>query len=198
MVLRRPEPAGSLAIETSIAKAAPACVSRPLTSVRWLDLQRYMGKWYELARYPNWFQHDCRSDVIAEYYQTGDDVIQMVLSWRAMGGQMRTVKGTARVIDPVTCARLKLNLFKPYSGKYWVIDLGPDYEYAVVGEPERHYLWVLARQPELDARTYQAIMENIRAAGYEPANLKATPQTLRRVPKSVPAACCGVRWNSRR
>jgi apolipoprotein D and lipocalin family protein len=178
-------------------RALPLAFPRPLTSVRWLDLERFTGKWYELARYPNWFQHDYHSDVTAVYTLEGE-ALNMLHSWRGAEGHKRVLKGIARVVDPVTRAKFKVNFFKPYSGKYWVIDLGQEYEYSVIGEPERKYLWVFARQPVLEQRTYMTILENIRVSGYDPAYLRVTRHSLRRAPPSAGAGPGGIRSSNLR
>jgi apolipoprotein D and lipocalin family protein len=185
------------ALATWKERAATLVSPGPLTSVRWLDLERFAGKWYELARYPNWFQHGCHSDVTAVYTLEGE-VLHIMHSWLGADGQTRTLKGIARVVDPVTRARFKVNFFKPYSGKYWVIDLGQDYEYSVIGEPERKYLWVLARQPILEQTTCLTILENIRASGYDPAGLRVTRHSLRRAPQSVGVGHAAVRSSNLR
>ncbi|HEX7289025.1 MAG TPA: lipocalin family protein [Candidatus Angelobacter sp.] len=194
-----PEPDSPFAEALAIWKerAAPLVFSRPLTSVRRLDLERFAGKWYELARYPNWFQHGCHSDVTAVYTLEGEE-LHMMHSWLLADGQTRILKGMARVVDPVTQAKFKVNFFKPYSGKYWVIDLGRDYEYSVIGEPERKYLWIFARQPILEQTTYVTILENIRTSGYDPAGLKVTRHSLRRAPQSVGAGHGGIRSSNLR
>ena len=71
---------------------------------------------------------------------------------------------------------MKVTFFKPFYGNYWIIDLAPDYSYAVVGEPSRKYLWILSRSPQMDAETYSEITQRVQKLGYNPAKLIKTPQ----------------------
>jgi apolipoprotein D and lipocalin family protein len=154
--------------------------SSPLRVVESVDLNRYTGRWYEIARYPNRFQRDCESDTSAEYTLRKDGKILVVNSCRKANGQIKIAKGTAKVADKKTNAKLKVTFFWPFSGDYWIIGLSPDYRYALVGEPARKYLWILSRTPEMDEATYKEVLEEIRAAGYDPAKLIKTRQSARR------------------
>lgn len=151
----------------------------PLRTVASVDLSRYSGTWYEIARYPNRFQRDCQSDTMAEYTLRKDGKVQVVNSCRQKDGKTKTARGTAKVADKTTNAKLKVTFFWPFYGDYWVIGLSPDYRYAIVGEPKRRYLWILSRTPEMDETTYRQIREQIRAAGYDPEKLIKTPQSPR-------------------
>jgi apolipoprotein D and lipocalin family protein len=159
--------------------ADEASTQLPLRTVASVDLTRYSGTWYEIARYPNRFQRDCQSDTMAEYTLRKDGKVQVVNSCRQKDGKTKTARGTAKVADKKTNAKLKVTFFWPFYGDYWVIGLSPDYRYAIVGEPKRRYLWVLSRTPEMDETTYQKILEQIRAAGYDPEKLIKTPQSPR-------------------
>ena len=148
----------------------------PLKTVDQIDLARYVGKWYEIARYPNRFEKDCASDVTAEYTRRNDGKITVTNACRKADGKGKESKGTAKVVDAKSNAKLKVTFFWPFSGEYWVIDLDPDYKYAVVGEPDRKYLWVLSRTSELAPGVYKRILAKVRELGYEPAKLLKTPQ----------------------
>jgi apolipoprotein D and lipocalin family protein len=149
----------------------------PLTVIDPVDLNRYVGRWFEIARYPNRFQKDCTADTTAEYSLRKDGKIEVLNSCKQSNQKLKKARGTARVIDKQSNAKLKVTFFWPFSGNYWVIDLDPEYGYAVIGEPDRKYLWILSRTPSLDEQTYSAIIDKIRAAGYDPAKLLKTPQT---------------------
>ena len=93
-----------------------------------------------------------------------------------MDGPLKSVQGRARVIDPASNARLEVTFFWPFWGAYWIIDLDPDYRWAVVGHPSRNYLWVLSRTRTLDETLYQQIVARLSAQGYDPARLNRTLQ----------------------
>jgi apolipoprotein D and lipocalin family protein len=118
--------------------SAQATSTSPLTAVDKVDLRRYAGKWYEIARYPNRFQRNCQSDTIAVYTLRGDGKVQVVNSCREKDGKVTIARGTAKVVDKKTNAKLKVTFFWPFYGDYWVIGLSPDYRYAIVGEPSRN------------------------------------------------------------
>jgi apolipoprotein D and lipocalin family protein len=150
-----------------------------LKTVDHVDLARYVGKWYEIARYPNRFEKGCASDVTADYERRDSNKIAVTNACRRSDGKSKESKGTAKVVDAKSNAKLKVTFFWLFSGEYWVIDLDPDYTYAVVGEPDRKYLWVLSRTSELAPGVYERIMGKVRELGYDPAKLVKTPQGLR-------------------
>lgn len=150
--------------------------TKSLTTVEHVDLARYVGKWYEIARYPNRFEKDCASDVTAEYSRRDDGKITVLNSCRRSDGKLKASKGTAKLADEKTNAKLKVTFFWPFYGDYWVIDLDKDYKYAVVGEPDRKYLWILSRTPELAPGVYDRITAKVRELGYDPSKLQQTPQ----------------------
>lgn len=159
--------------------ASAESTTRPLRTVDGVDLKRYSGTWYEIARYPNRFQRDCQSDTKAEYTVRKDGKVQVVNSCRQKDGKTKTARGTAKVADKRTNAKLRVTFFWPFYGDYWVIGLSPDYRYAIVGEPKRKYLWILGRTPEMDETTYEGVLGQIREAGYNPEKLIKTPQSPR-------------------
>lgn len=149
----------------------------PLAVVDSVDLNRYVGKWYEIARYPNSFERGCVGTT-AEYTLRDDGRIQVVNTCveSTLDGPTRTIEGTARVADTTTNAKLKVTFFWPFEGDYWIIDLDADYQYAVVGDPSRRFLWILSRSPEMDAATYEGIIEWLPTVGYDPSRLILVPQ----------------------
>ena len=150
---------------------------QPLETVPYVDLERYLGKWYEIASYPAWFQRGCTAST-AEYSLLQDGNIRVINRCRkdSPGGSLKEAKGKAEIFDPETNAKLKVWFFWPFKGNYWIIDLSPDYQWAVVGEPSRKYLWILSRTPTMDGAIYQEILERLPQKGYDPAKLRRTDQ----------------------
>lgn len=160
--------------------------SASMKTVASVDLDRYAGRWYEIARLPNRFQKECSGNVTADYSVREDGRVDVVNRCSATDGEEKTAEGVARVVDATTCAKLEVRFapaflsFLPMVwGDYWIIDLAQDYSYAVVGEPTRKYLWILSREPTLDDATYRGILERIAAQGYDPDDLVRTPQDSR-------------------
>ena len=132
-----------------------------------VDLSRYVGQWYEIARLPNRFQKKCADSVTANYTLRSDGNIQVVNRCRKASGEFTTATGKAKIVDKKTNAKLKVTFFWPFSGKYWILDLGPKYEYAVVGEPGRDYLWILSRTPQINEALYQQLLAKMQARGFD-------------------------------
>jgi apolipoprotein D and lipocalin family protein len=149
----------------------------PLQTVPRVDLDRYMGTWYEIASFPQRFQKGCVASM-ATYTLRNNGKVAVLNQCRneTLDGKLRSAKGTAWVVDTRTNAKLKVSFFWPFSGDYWIIDLGPKYEYAVVGHPKRTYLWILSRRPQMDEGTYEAILQRLKAQGYDLSRLQKTLQ----------------------
>ncbi len=143
-----------------------------LQTVPHVDLNRYLGKWYDIAHYPQSFQKGC-SCTSAEYSLNNDGSI-LVVNTCNKDGKKKVSKGKAKVKDKATNAKLSVTFFWPFAGKYWIIDLAPDYSYAVVGHPNRNYLWILSRGKEMDAKIYQDILSRIQAKGYDLTKIEKT------------------------
>ena len=157
--------------------AATANDKPPLTVVDSVDLERYLGKWYEIASSPAWFQKGCTGST-AEYSLLPDGKIQVINRCRkdSLDGSLKESRGKAEIADTATNAKLKVWFFWPFKGNYWIIDLNPDYRWAVVGEPSRKYLWILSRTATMEEAVYQGIIERLSQKGYDPARLRRTAQ----------------------
>jgi len=155
----------------------------PVTSVPKVDLARYAGTWYELARLPNRFQERCTGDVTATYTPNPDGSVGVVNRCRESSGKYQVSEGRATPAPGVdTGAQLKVSFLPSWlqwfplgRGDYWVVLLDPEYRYSVVSEPGREYLWILARAPSMDAAVYDSLIEQLRAAGYPVERLVRTP-----------------------
>jgi apolipoprotein D and lipocalin family protein len=153
----------------------------PLRVVPEVDLRRYAGTWYEIARLPNKFQRACVSDVTATYALQPDNRIAVTNRCRESDGDIREARGVARRVEgrppsvlKVRFAPAVLSFLPMVWGDYNIIDLGADYDYAVVGTPDRSYLWILARRPEMDPPLYQRVLDGVRAQGFDVSALVAT------------------------
>jgi apolipoprotein D and lipocalin family protein len=162
---------------------AAACTAAPpgppLATVARVDVERYVGTWHEVALIPNRFQSGCAAETTATYTLLDDGRIGVRNRCRRADGTEMSVDGVAEVVDPTTNARLKVSFLPAWlrwtgigRGDYWVLYLSPDYRVAVVGEPRREFLWILARTPTLTDREYAALMPVVQAAGYEPERLR--------------------------
>ena len=150
----------------------------PIKQVSKVDINRYLGLWYEIARIDHSFQKDCVAST-AEYSLRSDGYIRVVNKCRKkdIKGELVVAEGKAWVIDKDTNAWLKVQFFWPFRGDYVIIDLDErDYSYAVVGHPSRDYLWVLSRTPQMSDDIYQSIMSRVVAQGYNVEKIKIFPQ----------------------
>ena len=161
-----------------VASAGVATAKEPeLAVVDSVELDRYLGTWYEIASYPAWFQRNCTA-VTARYSLRDDGLIEVVNSCRkgSLDGKLKQSTGRAKVVDTDSNAKLKVSFFGPFWGKYWIIDLDPDYQWAVVGEPKRKYLWILSRTRSMDDEVYKRILAGLPDKGYDPDGLLRTLQ----------------------
>jgi apolipoprotein D and lipocalin family protein len=143
-----------------------------LEVVSHVDLERYLGKWYEIAHLPFRFEDDC-TDITATYSLSKDGNVS-VLNECLRNGKLKQAKGKAKVVDKNTGAKLKVTFFWPFSADYWIIDLGKDYDYAVVGTPNRRYLWILSRTPQMDDMLFSQLIESVKSKGFDVNNLIKT------------------------
>lgn len=163
--------------------AVPAQIPPPLRVVESLDLSRYAGKWYEIARLPNKFQARCASDVVARYTVRSDGRLDIINQCRAADDALVEVRGIARRGNANKDAILQVRFrpaffsFLPGAwGNYWIIGLGPDYTWAVVGEPARRYVWILSRAPLMSASSYDQALEIAAGNGFDVSKVVRTAQ----------------------
>jgi apolipoprotein D and lipocalin family protein len=149
----------------------------PLEVVPAVDLQRYLGTWYEIATIPQRFQKGCVG-VTAEYSLRTNGDIQVVNTCikETLDGEVRQARGKARVVDRTTNAKLKVSFFWPFWGAYWIIGLDPEYQWAIVGHPNRNYLWILSRSPQMDEALYGKLLQLIAEKDYDLAKITKTLQ----------------------
>ncbi|MFA6922978.1 MAG: lipocalin family protein [Bacteroidales bacterium] len=148
----------------------------PLQTVDKIDLQKYTGKWYEIAAFPQRFEKGCNCTT-AEYELSSKGFIKVINSCRknSTDGLLTRIEGKA-FIDKNNNAKLKVQFFWPFKGKYWIIDLADDYSYAVVGHPNRKYLWILCRNPFIEKSIYDGIIKRIKEKGFDVSKLVTTNQ----------------------
>jgi apolipoprotein D and lipocalin family protein len=163
-------------------RTAHSPTSAPVRTVPFVDLDRYAGDWFEIARLPNRFQRQCVGDVRASYARQPDGRIAVVNRCQTAEGRSEA-RGLARVVDQRSFARLKvrfapawLSFVPAVWGDYWVIGLAEDYSWAVVGSPDRQYLWILARTPRLDRPRAAAALAVARENGFDVTRLVQTSQ----------------------
>jgi apolipoprotein D and lipocalin family protein len=147
-----------------------------------VDLNRYAGTWYEIARLPNRFQNQCAGNVTATYTLRDDGRITVVNQCTKEDGETSRAEGIARLAsEKGPSSKLEVRFaprilsFLPWVwGDYWIIDLAPDYSYAVVGEPGRDYLWILAREPRMEESVVQQLAERAQRQGFDTDRLIRT------------------------
>jgi apolipoprotein D and lipocalin family protein len=153
--------------------------SQPLETVKNVDLTKYMGKWYEIALFPQSFEKGCNCTT-AEY-SFEKDFVRVINSCNRGGvnGKLTLARGKAFVLKGSNNSKLKVQFFWPFKGKYWIIDLADDYSYAVVGAPNRKYLWILARKSSIDNTLYDEIVKRIAEKGFDVSKLVKTNQNCK-------------------
>ena len=160
----------------SVLLAMAGCTPKypPLATVEKVDLQRYAGTWYEIARYEHYFEKGC-SDVSATYALTDEGKVEVLNRCTDEEGKRKEAKGIAYAVDE-NKSRLKVSFFRPFYGDYWILMLDEEYRYALVGDPSRKYLWILSRTPQLDEAIVQTILQKLPSLGYTASALIWTKQ----------------------
>jgi apolipoprotein D and lipocalin family protein len=163
-----------------ILAVAKTKATAPLKVVDNVDVQKYMGFWYEIATITMWFQKDCAGGTNANYELRDDGTVKVVNSCYTAENKLKQSTGRAWLVDTATKAKLKVSFLpgglKLAGGDYWIIDLGPNYEYAVVGHPTRKYGWILSRTKELPEATLKGIITRLEAQGYDFSKFTMTNQ----------------------
>lgn len=169
---------------------AAACASgsswgQQVKTVAQVDLTRYMGRWYEIARFPNRFQKDCVADVTAEYAKRADGEIDVINRCKNAEGNVEEADGRGRVVDATSNAKLQVKFAPEWLGwlpfvwsGYWIIDLDAGYSLAAVGGPTRDYLWILARTPSVPDAAFEELVNRVTAQGFDTAKLVKTNHEL--------------------
>ncbi len=173
------------AVAMAISAAAQEREDQLVQPVPSVDLVRYAGTWFEIARFPNRFQEKCTGDVTASYTVLEDGTIQVVNRCRKEDGTFDEAEGKARrKSEEEPSSKLEVRFapaflsFLPFVwADYWVIDLAPDYSYAVVSGPSREYLWILSRSPIMEQARYDEILDRLRVQSFDVSRLVKTKQS---------------------
>jgi apolipoprotein D and lipocalin family protein len=176
--------AALLTLTASFATAADTgTTAQPPSTIAALNVPRYMGVWYEIARYPNFFQRKCIGFTVAEYRLNPDGAVQVINRCRLQNGETDQAIGAARQIGAADSPKLEvrfapawLSLLPMVWGDYWVIDLDAGYQLAAVSDPKRDYLWVLARNRQVDPALYAALLGRLAKQGFDLQKLVLTKQ----------------------
>jgi len=163
------------------------------TVVESLDVERYMGLWYAIASIPTTFERQCADGTTAEYTLLDNGKIEVVNTCFTEEGEPDRAVGRAWIPDPEEPTKLKVSFvrflgFWFFPGAYWVIDLDPEYRFAVVGHPSYRYAWILSRTPRLDQETMDGIIERLEAQGYDYGTFRRIDQSMH---GSADDSCCG-------
>lgn len=154
-----------------------------LRTIPALDVPRYMGTWYEIAKYPNRFQKKCIKDTRAEYELRANGTLQVTNRCTLDNGEVDVVVGAARQVGDARSPKLEvrfapewLSFIPMVWGDYWVVDLDPEYQLVAVSEPKREYLWVLARTPTVNPRAYEELLARLEKQGFDIRKIVLTRQ----------------------
>jgi apolipoprotein D and lipocalin family protein len=168
--------------------AAPSAAAlhadrQPLRVVEAVDYARYAGDWFEIARLPNRFQEDCAGEVVATYRPREDGRLTVTNRCRTADGTTKRASGVARRVDgrPTSVLEVRfapaiLGFLPAVWGDYQVIALGTDYDHAMVGTPDREYLWILSRTPQMEPDIYQRLLDQAKGQGFDVTKVVRTRQ----------------------
>lgn len=154
----------------------------PVNTIAALDVPRYMGTWYEIAKFPNWFQRKCTANTRAQYLAQADGSVQVLNSCSTADATIDAL-GLAKQVGSANSPKLQVRFAPAWLswlpqvwGDYWVIDLDADYQLAAVSDSKRDYLWVLSRTPQVNAQAYEALLHRLKAQHFEVQKLERTLQ----------------------
>ncbi|MGE5680060.1 MAG: lipocalin family protein [Bacillota bacterium] len=155
--------------------------NKPLQTVKSVDLKRYAGLWYEIAKIPNRFQKSCTGNTTAEYLLRDDGRINVKNSCANADGKREVTEGVAKVVENSNNTKLEVSFFsvlgiRPFWGDYWVIGLDDNYQYAVVGDPDRKYGWILSRTKVLSEKNLKEALSILKQKGYDVNRFEYTKQ----------------------
>jgi apolipoprotein D and lipocalin family protein len=148
----------------------------PMETAKQVDLNRYLGKWYQVAFIPNNFQSMCVADTQAEY-QLDDKDVRVINRCRTKDGRIEQANGIAKLLENSNNAKLRVSFFRPFYGNYWVLDLDTNYQWVLVGEPGRKYGWILSRTPQLDPAIQKSILDKAETLGYQRSQFQVSVQS---------------------
>ena len=175
----------SLAISLGLISSPAQANDQAVHSVAQVNLPQYAGKWYEIARFPMFFQRNCARDVTATYSLNADGTVKVDNRCVKSNGEQMGSVGQAHAVD-ASNSKLKVTFLPSWlrwlpvgEGDYWVLKLDSQYQTVLVGSPNRKYLWILSRQPQLDEQTYMSYVDAARKQGFDITQLQRTTQTPR-------------------
>ncbi len=150
----------------------------PLETVQSVDLQKYLGKWYEIALLPTSFEEGCHCTT-AEYSLIDSETVRVINTCNedSADGKIDRAKGKAFIVEGSNNAKLKVQFFWPFKGDYWILELDNDYQYALVGAPSREYLWILSRTPQLDQKIIDKLLKSAEQKGFDTSKMIYTDQS---------------------
>lgn len=174
---------GFLLIFIGASQVSAQQADQTVKTIATLDVPRYLGTWYEIAKFPNWFQKKCVGNTKAVYTVKPDGNLRVLNSCKTANGETSEAEGAARQIGAKDSPRLEVRFapewlsFLPLVwGDYWVIDLDPQYQVAAVSDPRREYLWVLSRTPQLDPKVYEDLLLRLKQQQFDVRKLELTSQ----------------------
>ena len=174
---------GAILIGLGSSQAIAQQGDQAVKTIASLDVPRYLGTWYEIAKFPNWFQKKCTSNTKAVYTAKPDGNLRVLHSCKTASGETSEAEGLARQIGPKDSPKLEVRFapewlsFLPLVwGDYWVIDLDSQYQVAAVSDPSREYLWVLSRTPQLDPKVYADLLQRLKQQQFDIQKLELTSQ----------------------
>ncbi|MEE9451614.1 MAG: lipocalin family protein [Gammaproteobacteria bacterium] len=153
-----------------------ATVDNPPETVAQVNLERYMGTWYEISAFPDSLQAGCRC-TMARYKLSGDHIEMVNTCLKGNQDNVTISRGIAWHHRGEPNSKLEAQFFKSFHSGYWILYLSPDYRHALVGTPNRKHLWILSRQPQMEAAQYNKMTDLARQQGYDIKKLVRTDQS---------------------